>query len=65
MIIYKTKQEFERYFREKVLPEISKKYEQDGKINYLARRKECDLELEIMAQNEEIPLRGVDWACPW
>ena len=60
----RTKREFEKYFRAEILPAIRAEYEQDGRIDYPARRETWNNLVDAMAQDREIP-RHADWICPW
>lgn len=61
----RTKREFERFFREEILPSIRDQYEQDGRIDYPARREAWNNTTDAMAQDRAIPPHGREWVCPW
>lgn len=61
----RTKKQFERFFRAEVLPTVRDQFEQDGRIDYPARREYWNNELDAMAEDRQIPRHGVNWVCPW
>lgn len=63
--LFTNKKEFKKYFVAEILPAIRERYEQDGRVDYPARREEWNNLVDAMAQDGEIPPRGADWVCPW
>ena len=62
----KTKKEFEKYFRQEVLPAIRKEEQKYGPgIDYPMRREEWNKIIGMMIEDGALPTRAEDWSCPW
>jgi hypothetical protein len=65
MYMARTKKEYLRYFRSEVLPLIREQYEQDGCIDYPARREAWNNDIDCLVRDRQLPQRAIDWVCPW
>jgi hypothetical protein len=61
----KTKKEYMQYFKENILPHIKAEYEQDGRIDYPARREAWNNDIDCLVRDRQLPQRAIDWVCPW
>ena len=61
-----TKAEVLRRFREEVLPYIRQRYEQDGRVDTVARREAWNDYTDMLAKNREITTKQYeDWDNPF
>jgi len=62
----RTKKEFEKYFKQEVLPAIRKEEQKYGPgIDRPMRREEWNNIIDMMIKDGELPARAGDWCCPW
>ncbi len=55
-----------KQFKEDILPVIKSEYEQDGRIDYPARREAWNNYTDALRTDEEITEHAYNtWACPW
>ena len=61
-----TKKEALADFKENILPFIKKRYEQDGRIDYPARREAWNNYTDSLCKDGKItPKQYATWAYPW
>lgn len=60
-----TKKQFESHFKKEYLPAIKEIYEEDGRIDYPARREAWNNLIDMLVENRELPGKAIDWTCPW
>ena len=63
--MFRTKKEFEKWFRQECLPGIRQKFELDGRVDYIARRTDWINLVDMMVTNKELPKRALEWDPPW
>ena len=67
MKIARTKKEFERIFRHEYMPAIRREESSymGGGVDIPLRREEWNNTIDALVQDQLLPVKALDWVCPW